>query len=282
MQNVKKTVALREKKLTFIKNKERQIFSPFNTQKGVTLIALVVTIAILIILSGITINIALGENGILKSTKEFSNKVQETQNQKNEELVNSYEELEMAMNDGKGKPIIASIIWNNGKASLTLTATISGYTIYYKLESNEYTIYTDPITNLAYGDSVEVKLTKENRPDRTLTVNIIDNVLPTANITLDKNATSVGEKVIATVTHIDNESGVNIASCKYIYNQIATKIGTTSYKWNSAREFSSNAESIELTAYEPKTYYLHILTVDKANNKTETISQAVTVEGSTP
>ncbi|MCI8345188.1 MAG: hypothetical protein HFJ42_04385, partial [Clostridia bacterium] len=42
--------------------------------KGITLIALVITIVLLIILAGITINIGLGENGLFARAKEARNK----------------------------------------------------------------------------------------------------------------------------------------------------------------------------------------------------------------
>lgn len=42
--------------------------------KGITLIALVITIIILLILATVTINFTIGENGILKRTKEAKNK----------------------------------------------------------------------------------------------------------------------------------------------------------------------------------------------------------------
>lgn len=47
--------------------------------KGITLVALVVTIIVLIILAGITLNIVLDQNGIISKTKEAKNKTTETQ-----------------------------------------------------------------------------------------------------------------------------------------------------------------------------------------------------------
>ena len=41
-----------------------------NFEKGITLVALVITIIVLIILAGISINLVLGENGIIKKAKE--------------------------------------------------------------------------------------------------------------------------------------------------------------------------------------------------------------------
>ena len=47
------------------KKKEEKNKRKFN-EKGITLIALVVTIVVLLILAGISINLVLGENGIIK------------------------------------------------------------------------------------------------------------------------------------------------------------------------------------------------------------------------
>ena len=44
---------------------------------GITLIALIVTIVILLILAGITINLVFSDNGIIKKAQEAANKTQE-------------------------------------------------------------------------------------------------------------------------------------------------------------------------------------------------------------
>lgn len=51
------------------RKKEEKNKRKFN-EKGITLIALVVTIVVLLILAGISINLMLGENGIIKKAKE--------------------------------------------------------------------------------------------------------------------------------------------------------------------------------------------------------------------
>ena len=59
------------------KNKERiklnnsiEIMQKSKTQKGITLVALVVTIIVLIILAGVSINLLLGQNGIVTRAKQ--------------------------------------------------------------------------------------------------------------------------------------------------------------------------------------------------------------------
>ena len=50
------------------------------TQKGITLIALVVTIVVLLILAGVSLNAIFSENGIIKRAKDAQNKMDEAQN----------------------------------------------------------------------------------------------------------------------------------------------------------------------------------------------------------
>ena len=65
-------------------------------EKGITLIALVITIVILIILAGVTINLVLGENGILVKAKEArTNYVEAAENEKTilQEIVNETDKI---------------------------------------------------------------------------------------------------------------------------------------------------------------------------------------------
>lgn len=68
-------------------------------QKGITLIALVVTIVVLIILAGVAINLSIGENGIFKKAmyarEEYSNATQSEQERLNE----LYSKFLVATND---------------------------------------------------------------------------------------------------------------------------------------------------------------------------------------
>lgn len=58
----------------------------FNKNKGVTLVALVVTIIILLILAGVTINMLLGENGIIKQATKSINETKKASLQEEIEL----------------------------------------------------------------------------------------------------------------------------------------------------------------------------------------------------
>ncbi|MGN1269327.1 MAG: Tfp pilus assembly protein FimT/FimU, partial [Clostridia bacterium] len=73
MKNLKTFVALKreKKRTTILKNKERLISQTLEIResKGITLIALVVTIVVLLILAGITITALFGENGLIERAK---------------------------------------------------------------------------------------------------------------------------------------------------------------------------------------------------------------------
>lgn len=70
-----------QKKMKFVKCKNM-----IEKKEGITLIALVVTIIVLLILAGITINATLGNNGLISQSETASNKVKEDDERKQEEI----------------------------------------------------------------------------------------------------------------------------------------------------------------------------------------------------
>ena len=69
----------------------------FKKEKGITLIALVVTIIILLILAGVTLSLALSENGLFDKTKDAAEEYQSQANNETNivnyiyDLVNEYD-----------------------------------------------------------------------------------------------------------------------------------------------------------------------------------------------
>jgi len=70
--------------------------------RGITLIALVVTIIILLILSGITINMLLGENGIIRTAQEAKNTWEGSISNEQKSIQNLVNELNEIMNEDGG------------------------------------------------------------------------------------------------------------------------------------------------------------------------------------
>ena len=133
------------------------------------------------------------------------------------------------------------------------------------------------ITNLELGSIVTARLWDGTNGGNTTSLNVQDLINPNeATITLSKQTISVGETITANVSQSDNESGIDITRCKWIYNQTSTKLGEDETKYTG--KFTSASETISLTTTNPGDYYLHVLTVDKAGNKTEKVSKKITIK----
>ncbi len=62
-----------------------------NFQRGITLIALVVTIIVLIILAGVSINMLMGENGIINMAQRAKNETEQAQREEEQALASAFE-----------------------------------------------------------------------------------------------------------------------------------------------------------------------------------------------
>ena len=76
------------------------------TEQGITLIALVVTIVILLILAGITINMLLGDNGIIKTAQEAKNTWDGAVANEQESIQNLVNELNEIISEGGEIPTV--------------------------------------------------------------------------------------------------------------------------------------------------------------------------------
>ncbi len=76
---------------------------------GITLIALVVTIVVLLILAGITITMVLGEDGIIAQAKLAAQKTKDAEEQQEKDLQNLAEQIESLVDGGTTTPTPATI-----------------------------------------------------------------------------------------------------------------------------------------------------------------------------
>ena len=90
-------------------------------EKGITLIALVVTIVVLLILAGVSISLVLNNNGVISRAKEAKNQYAEEQTNVEKqlnELANGIDEMETEIKKVDGVPIPAGFVYVGGtKAS---------------------------------------------------------------------------------------------------------------------------------------------------------------------
>ena len=173
--------------------------------------------------------------------------------------------------------ITASVSWSNESATVTLS-TNTNLTIEWQVGSITEGNWTPgtKVTGLKHGNVVFAHLTDGFNYGKEASITVLDNISPSATITLDKQSIDTNTSVKARVVHSDGQSGVDTRNCKWAFNQTSTYMGVNA-SYNGGN-FSSNSSDLTLTADSKGTYYLHVLTVDKAGNKKETISKPITVK----
>ena len=182
----------------------------------------------------------------------------------------------------EGAVQFSPVEWRNGQASTTITTSETGYTLQYQIGgiaegSWINTTSGSVIGNLQHGQIVYGRLFDGTNGSKTANIDVQDEIAPQqATISLSGTSTNTEGSITATVTLTDNESGVNTTASKWIYNTTSGAIGENESSYTGG-SFSSG-QTIQLKSTTAGTYYLHVLTVDNAGNKKETISSAVTVE----
>jgi type II secretory pathway pseudopilin PulG len=79
--------------------REQKIMKNFKTQKGITLIALVITIIVLLILAGITINLTIGQNGIITTAQQAGKNYQQAAEDEQTQLAEFFTQTDDIINE---------------------------------------------------------------------------------------------------------------------------------------------------------------------------------------
>lgn len=89
--------------------RRKKVIENYNKKdaKGITLVALVVTIIILIILAGVSISLVLGDNGIVSKAKDAKQNMEVAANEEQEGLANLEVALQESLNGGSSTPQIS-------------------------------------------------------------------------------------------------------------------------------------------------------------------------------
>mgnify|MGYP004501946235 CR=1 FL=1 len=318
---------------------------------GITLIALIITIIILLILAGITISMLTGDNGILKQASnaklenqkaeykeiinlaQMENDITTDANRTKKEKLNGIYDILIKNNEFKDAIIIkkyeneeepklviktkegwiyivtvngieetenedieTEIIINNGDIKYDYfpdTWTNTEVKVGIKVENEKFKEYTlqYSLDGITWQDYVEKLIIQENNTEilarlinkslisknyATGNVTNIDKILPKTEINLSDVTTTTGNAITANIIQSDNESGIDITNCKWVYNTTQEKIGIDSNKYTDGILNNEN-QTISLEKMTAGKYYLHVLTVDIAGNKIETVSNEVTV-----
>ena len=143
-------------------------------------------------------------------------------------------------------------------------------------EGNSITVSNIEVNNKVYARLID---TNNNAGNSTNTT-VKDNTVPEdATIKFNDGSKDTETEIGITITQSDNQSGVNVAKCKWVCNKSNAKIGTvddvlTSYSGT----FKNETETIKLKLTEEGNYYIHVLTEDKVGKRKETISEVLNIK----
>ena len=175
--------------------------------------------------------------------------------------------------------VIDKKTWTNKEVKVTAKTKIdiSGYTLVTK--KNDGTWQKTDNQTFSENGIMYVALTDgRNYSETEATANVtnIEKNAPSVNINLSATEVTTEGAITAKVTQSDSQSGINIGSCRWVYNTTAGKIGTNASSYTET--FTSATQNITLKSTTVGTYYLHVLSVDNAGNPIETIKGPISVK----
>ena len=175
--------------------------------------------------------------------------------------------------------VIDKKTWTNKEVKVTAKpkVDIAGYTLVTKKNDGAW----QKTDNQTFSENgiMYVALTDGRNYGGTEAAGNVTNIeknAPSVNINLSATEVTTEGTITATVTQSDSESGINIGSCKWIYNTTAGNIGTNASSYTGI--FTSANQNITLKSTTVGTYYLHVLSADNAGNMKETIKGPIAVK----
>ena len=226
-----------------------------NNKKGITLIALVVTVVVLIILAGVSINAVLGDNGIIKKANQAASvtkeaEVKEAINRTILEfyLTDDYETLEDFL---KAKAEDGSIDSVTKNADGTLT-----------VKKGEYSVTVENKTNSSGGSSSGGSTGGETQtPEITIgEAKVVANSDGTGSAITDANSVYLGNTLYITFVH-SITGGTTVVDKTIPY--AVTKNGTYTFTVTGTVNGKSYTKNVSVTVNQFKDVYEYMQTNTK-------------------
>ena len=226
-----------------------------DNKKGITLIALVVTVVVLIILAGVSINAVLGDNGIIKKANQAASvtkeaEVKEAINRTILEfyLTNDYETLEDFLKAKAEDGTIDSVTKN---ADGTLT-----------VKKGEYSVTVENKTNSSGGSSSGGSTGGETQtPEITIgEAKVVANIDGTGSAITDANSVYLGNTLYITFVH--SITGGTTTVDKTIPYAV-TKNGTYTFTVTGTVNGKSYTKNVSVTVNQFKDVYEYMQTNTK-------------------
>ena len=224
MRDKRKTLDKKSENLKFKKISKKQKLQ----ERGITLIALVVTIVILLILAGVTLNIALSDNGLFSKTKEAAKKYQtESEREALEMSIMSYKLGSNTEDESSklGKKLVDRSLENGSTWDIIVEKSNSkayGTGWYYIEKGQDIEGFGKAnnafVVNYETGEIIELEEENYNNFNYKSTIAVTDRIifnLDSANVDLNKE--SWGKNT--TLYYYDNSKYGTVEERKKAFNE---------------------------------------------------------------
>ena len=170
--------------------------------------------------------------------------------------------------------------WTNGDVTTTIETDVKEYELEYSKDLKTWEKYNTSEVVSSKNETIYARLTDGSNVGEFVEHEItnIDKDAPENAVITLSGAGTVGAnpEVKAIVKHVDRSSGVDILKSRWVLNESKEGMGVEESAYTGG-SFGSNNQELSFKLTEEKTLYLHVLTIDKAGNKKETISAGITM-----
>lgn len=230
-------------------------------EKGITLIALVVTIVVLMILAAISISALMGDSGIIENTKEAKTSEEYRAVKDELDLIIHETSIDSMMLDGKVVTIdilaekLPDILKERDEKSKVTKTNEDTLRIYFR--EYEFIIDADLGTSGEY-------IGRDRTP-------------PMLTFVGDGNNGYQDTNYYVTIKMDDDYSEVDTVNSKYIITKEDAVFGVDSKNWESGTSFESAEQEI-IVNQGVGIFYIHVLAVDTSGNTKEYVSKPINIQ----
>ncbi len=185
-------------------------------ERGITLVALVITVIVLIILAGVTLSTLVGDNGIITKAQEAKQNMANAAAEEDKLIQNLLNEIKGIEAGGgeievpEGTIEFGEVTWSNGQAEVEILANTAGETLQYQIngtaeESWQEIRSGEKVTGLHHGDEVHARLWNGSIASVSKSTTIKDEKKPEVKVTVGEiTSNSIAVEVEVT----EEESGL--------------------------------------------------------------------------
>ena len=152
-------------------NSKSKVLKEESKQAGITLLALCVTIAVMLILAGVVVNSLTGNNGLIKVARDAADNVVEEDEAGESQRNSIYSEITAEKDDLITTGAFVTdlqVTANNQTKTISATASVT---------NQEILSYTFYIKKTTYDDKAYVKIEKDDRATSTITKKVEDDAV---------------------------------------------------------------------------------------------------------